>query len=61
MAELMEDEDALASDVAPFARGQLRTLRGELERGAAQVNHRATRLHYQDAIARIDDILEGAD
>jgi hypothetical protein len=61
MAELMEDEDALASDVAPFARGQLRTLRSELERGAARVTHRATRLHYQDAIARIDDILEGAD
>ncbi|UCC24909.1 MAG: zinc-dependent metalloprotease [Gemmatimonadales bacterium] len=61
MAELMQDEDALASDVAPFARGQLRTLRGELERGVSRVNHRATRLHYQDAMARIDDILDGND
>ena len=61
MAALMEDEDALASDVAPFARGQLRTLRGELGRGVSRVDHRATRLHYQDAMARIDDLLEGND
>ncbi|MDT8340364.1 MAG: zinc-dependent metalloprotease [Longimicrobiales bacterium] len=58
METLMEDEDALASDVAPFARGQLRTLRGELERGVSRVNHRATRLHYQDVMARIDAVLE---
>jgi hypothetical protein len=58
MASLMEDEDALASDVAPFARGQLTTLRTELERGATRLNHRATRLHYQDAMARIDEILD---
>jgi hypothetical protein len=61
MATLMEDEDALASDVAPFARGQLRALQGELERGVGRTNNRATRLHYQDAMARIADILEGND
>ena len=61
IATLMGDEDALASDVAPFARGQLRTLRGELERAASRVSHRATVLHYQDVMARIDDLLDAND
>ena len=56
MAELMEDEDALQSDVAPFVRGELETLRGQLD-GAAP-SDRATRLHYRDAVARIDAILD---
>lgn len=58
MAELMEDEEALQSDVAPFARGQLATLHGELESGATRASHRATRLHYQDLSARIASVLD---
>lgn len=58
MGALMEDEDAMRSDVAPFARGQLAALRGELESAAAGASHRATRLHFLDAIERIDAILE---
>ena len=58
MKTLMADEDAQETDVAPFVRGQLLTLSGELSTAAARVTHRATRLHYLDAIARIEDILE---
>ena len=61
MGALMEDEDAMRSDVAPFARGQLAALRGELESAAAGASHRATRLHFLDAIERIDAILEPGD
>ena len=57
MAELMEDEEAMQSDVVPFARGQLGVLRGELA-AAAGTSHRATRLHFEDAIARIDAVLD---
>ena len=56
MKALMEDEAAMQSDVAPFVRGQLMVLRDEL--GAAGSSHRATRLHFEDAIARIDAVLE---
>ena len=56
MKALMEDEAAMQSDVAPFVRGQLMVLRDEL--AAAGSSHRATRLHFEDAIARIDAVLE---
>lgn len=58
LATLMSDEDALQTDIAPFARGQLTTLRSALQGALARTNHAATRLHYQDAIARIDHILD---
>jgi hypothetical protein len=58
IATLMEDEDALASDVAPFARGQLVALHGQLEQAAGRTNHQATRLHFQDIAARIETLLD---
>jgi len=58
MKALLEDEDALETDVAPFVRGQLETLHGELENAAEQARDRATRLHFRDALARIDMVLE---
>ena len=58
---LMEDEEAMRTDVAPFVRGQLAALRGELEAAAAGASHRATRLHFLDAVERIDAILEPGD
>ncbi len=58
MAELMADEEALQTDIAPFARGQLTTLRGELQRAVSRTNHEPTRLHYHDSMARIDEILD---
>lgn len=57
---LLEDEDALESDVAPLVREQLELLRGELEAAAPQVRDRATRAHFQDGMARIDAILDPA-
>ncbi len=56
MAELMEDEDALETDVAPFVRGELQTLRAQLD--GASPGDRATELHYADAVARIDGVLD---
>ena len=58
MSELMEDEEAMQSDVVPFARGQLGALRGELAAASGGTDHRATRLHFEDAIARIDAVLD---
>ncbi|MEJ2539290.1 MAG: zinc-dependent metalloprotease [Gemmatimonadota bacterium] len=56
MAELMEDEEAMSSDVGPFARGELTALRDALDDAAP--GDRATRLHYQDILARIEAILD---
>ena len=61
MGTLMSDSTAQETDVAPFVRGQLQTLSGELTNAAGRVSHRATRLHYLDAIARIDAILKPTD
>jgi Txe/YoeB family toxin of Txe-Axe toxin-antitoxin module len=44
------------SDIRAYARGELETLRRQLT--AATPADRATRLHYRDAIARIDKILD---
>ncbi len=55
---LMQDEEADRSDVAPFVRGQLATLRDELAAAGQRTSHRATRLHFHDAIARIDRALD---
>ena len=56
MGVLLEDEDALQTDIAPFARGSLHTLRDALAN--AQSSDRATQLHFRDAIVRIDMILD---
>ena len=58
MAALMVDEAALQTDVSPFARGQLVTLRGQVQRAVGRAPDRATRLHYQDVVVRIDRILD---
>jgi hypothetical protein len=57
MAALMEDEDALATDIVPFVRGEMRTLRDLLAN--ADTNHRPTQLHYEDIVARIDALMDG--
>ncbi|MGB1657592.1 MAG: zinc-dependent metalloprotease, partial [Longimicrobiales bacterium] len=48
MGMLLEDEDALQTDIAPFARGELQALRRDL--AGAGTSDRATQLHFQDAI-----------
>ena len=58
MGALMEDEDALQTDIAPFVRGQLADLRATLATAEARTNHRATQLHFRDALVRVDAILD---
>ena len=60
MKDLMMDDAAQASDVAPFARGQLMTLRGELETASMNNRHEPTRLHFVDAVIRIETMLDPA-
>ena len=54
----MVDEDAVGTDIVPFARGQLDDLRGELTSALDGSLDRATRLHFQDAVARIEAALD---
>ena len=60
MKTIMWDDNAMQGDVATFARGQLMTLRGELEAAVGGVSHQPTQWHFQDAIVRIDLILDPA-
>ena len=46
------------SDIRPFVRGQLNTLKREIGTALRRVRDRATRLHLEDAVVRIDDILD---
>ncbi len=57
---LLEDEDAIETDVAAFVREQLELLRGELDGARDRLRDRATRLHFRDAAARIDAVLDPA-
>jgi hypothetical protein len=59
MAFLMEDEDAIQTDIAPRARGELRALRTQAQQARGRTGDEATRLHLDDIVARIDRILEG--
>ncbi len=59
MAFLMEDSDALQTDIAPKARGELRALRTQAQQARGRTGDEATRLHLDDIMARIDRILEG--
>ena len=60
MKDLMMDDNAMASDVAPFARGQLMTLMDELASASMNNRHEATRLHFVDAVIRIETMLDPA-
>ncbi|QXD15471.1 zinc-dependent metalloprotease [Rhodocaloribacter litoris] len=46
------------SDIRALARGELQALRGEVQRARSRTTDRMTRLHLDDVLARIDDILE---
>jgi hypothetical protein len=59
MAFLMEDDEASQTDIAPHARGQLRLLEGEIGSAIGRTGHTASRLHLEDALARIEALLEG--
>tara|TARA_B100000678_G_C18157057_1_gene481418 strand:- start:812 stop:1165 length:354 start_codon:yes stop_codon:yes gene_type:complete len=61
MDELMSDEDALQTDIAPYVRAHLNSLlEGLLQERQARngANPNATALHYDDSMARIQTMLE---
>ena len=49
------------SDIRPYVRGELETLKREIRAALDRGPDRATRLHLQDALVRIDDILDPND
>jgi hypothetical protein len=57
----LNEVDVSQSDIRAFVRGQLTDLQRELRAGLSRTGHRATRLHYQDALVRIEDILDPDD
>lgn len=54
-----EDNGALLkSDILPLMRGEMQTLKRELNRRKSGVNHSLTKYHWEDLIARIDAALD---
>ena len=49
--------NASQSDIRAYVRGELQTLQGEIETALIRTNDRMTELHLEDALARIDAIL----
>jgi len=50
--------DVSQSDIRPFVRGELVTLRVQLRQAVGRATDRVTRLHLEDLVIRIDDILD---
>lgn len=53
--------DVSQSDIRPFVRGELETLKREINAALRRTRDRATVLHLRDAIVRIDDMLDPDD
>lgn len=58
MGALLEDEDAQNTDIAPMARGHLRETRNAAREAGERTGDRATRLHLEDVVVRIDRVLD---
>ncbi len=58
--ELLESEAALATDIAPLVRGELRAIREAAEGMRTEASDPLTGLHVEDVIARIGKILDPA-
>lgn len=52
------DVDVSQSDIRPFVRGELQILQRDIRRAVNRVPHRPTRLHLEDALERIEEMLE---
>ena len=50
--------DVAQSDIRPMVRAELKTLRTSLRNGVSRTSDRMTRYHLEDAVARIDAILD---
>lgn len=57
-ADFFTRVDVSQSDIRAFVRGELETLRGDIRRAVGRSPDRVTRLHLEDAVARIEDILD---
>ena len=57
-AAFLTSVDVSQSDIRPFVRGELETLRAEIRRALGRRPDRVTRLHLQDALIRVDRILD---
>ncbi|SKB75635.1 protein of unknown function [Salegentibacter holothuriorum] len=54
-----EDNDALLkSDILPLMRGEMQSLKRDINRRKSGVNHSLTQYHWEDLIARIDAALD---
>ena len=53
--------DVSQSDIRAYVRGELQTLQTRASRAAVRTRDNMTRLHLQDIVARIDDILDTDD
>ncbi|SMG21711.1 protein of unknown function [Marivirga sericea] len=54
----IEDEDIRTTDIPSLSRGNLVTLRTEINRGLARQSDQMSRFHLQDLVSRIDQILD---
>ncbi|MGJ3236815.1 zinc-dependent metalloprotease [Marivirga sp.] len=54
----IEDDDIRTTDIPSLSRGNLVTLRGEINRGLARQSDQMSRYHLQDLVSRIDQILD---
>ena len=50
--------DVSQSDIRPLVRAELKSLRTQVSNGLSRTTDRMSRYHLEDAIARIDDILD---
>lgn len=51
--------DVSQSDIRAYVRGELQTLRDEVERGLRRTSDERTQMHLNDVLVRIERILEG--
>jgi hypothetical protein len=59
VAAVMTDETAVPTDIVPFLRGELEMLKQQIQAGMTlRGGPRASRLHLQDVVVRIDEILD---
>lgn len=54
----IEDDDIRTTDIPSLSRGNLVTLRAEINRGLARQSDQMSRYHLQDLVSRIDQILD---
>jgi len=49
------------SDIRPYVRAELKTLRDDVQQGLRRTTEETTEMHLQDVLARIDQTLNGTE